>query len=156
MAEFQKLIARPLPGWLNAVRTTKTQFIPSWMMRWFVPLHLCSRASLFKSRQVLPDRRFTVYPWLGWKFYVRACGKRIALYRLALHIDGLVLARSAFHHSVNYRSVVIFSNTELVTDKPELYTALEVFTNKMQPARWDDDIRQPNDSEWEENDGTEI
>jgi nitroimidazol reductase NimA-like FMN-containing flavoprotein (pyridoxamine 5'-phosphate oxidase superfamily) len=62
-------------------------------------------------------------------------------------IDGLVLARSAFNHSVNYRSVVIFSEPEHVTDKDELYTAMEVFTNKMCPGRWDD-VRKPNDSEW--------
>ena len=41
------------------------------------------------------------------------------------HLDGLVLARSAFHHSVNYRSVVLFSVAELVTDQSELYKALE-------------------------------
>jgi nitroimidazol reductase NimA-like FMN-containing flavoprotein (pyridoxamine 5'-phosphate oxidase superfamily) len=63
------------------------------------------------------------------------------------HLDGLVLARSAFHHSVNYRSVVIFSHAEKVEDKGELYEALELFTNKMQPGRWND-IRQPNDGEW--------
>jgi nitroimidazol reductase NimA-like FMN-containing flavoprotein (pyridoxamine 5'-phosphate oxidase superfamily) len=63
------------------------------------------------------------------------------------HIDGLVLARSAFHHSVNYRSVVIFSRAEKVEDKNELYQALEVFTNKMQPGRWND-IRRPSDGEW--------
>jgi uncharacterized protein len=63
------------------------------------------------------------------------------------HLDGLVLARSAFHHSVNYRSVVLFSETEKVEDKKELYEALEVFTNKMQPGRWND-IRQPNEGEW--------
>jgi len=62
-------------------------------------------------------------------------------------IDGLVLARSAFHHSVNYRSVTIFSEPENVTDKEELYTALEVFTNKMCPGRWND-VRKPNDGEW--------
>lgn len=62
-------------------------------------------------------------------------------------IDGLVLARSAFHHSVNYRSVIIFSEPENVTDKEELYTALEVFTNKMCPGRWND-VRKPNDGEW--------
>jgi len=62
-------------------------------------------------------------------------------------LDALVLARSAFHHSVNYRSVVIFSKAELVTDRNELYNALEVFTNKMQPGRWDD-IRKPNEGEW--------
>ena len=53
-------------------------------------------------------------------------------------IDGLVLARSAFHHSVNYRSVVLFSNALKVTDDNEIYQALEVFTNKIQPGRWDD------------------
>lgn len=62
-------------------------------------------------------------------------------------LDGMVLARSAFHHSVNYRSVVFFAKGRKVTDRDELYKALEVFTNKMCPGRWDD-IRQPNDSEW--------
>lgn len=62
-------------------------------------------------------------------------------------LDGLVLARSAFHHSVNYRSVVIFSTPEKVEDKEKLYKALEIFTNKMQPGRWDD-VRKPTDSEW--------
>ena len=64
------------------------------------------------------------------------------------HIDGLVLARSAFHHSVNYRSVVLFGKPTKVEDADELYKALEVFTNKVQPGRWDD-IRKPNESEWQ-------
>ncbi|HEX5168624.1 MAG TPA: pyridoxamine 5'-phosphate oxidase family protein [Cyclobacteriaceae bacterium] len=64
-------------------------------------------------------------------------------------IDGLVLARSAFHHSVNYRSVVLFSQPEKVKDQHELYRALEVFTNKMQPGRWAD-VRQPTANEWKE------
>ncbi|MEK6782548.1 MAG: pyridoxamine 5'-phosphate oxidase family protein [Bacteroidota bacterium] len=62
-------------------------------------------------------------------------------------IDGLVLARSAFHHSVNYRSVVIFSEPELIADENEQYNVLEVFTNKMCPGRWED-IRKPNAGEW--------
>lgn len=63
------------------------------------------------------------------------------------HLDGLVLARSAFHHSVNYRSVVLFSVAEEVTSKDELYNALEVFTNKIQPGRWND-VRKPTPGEW--------
>jgi len=63
------------------------------------------------------------------------------------HLDGLVLARSAFHHSVNYRSVVLFSKAQLVTDKTELYQALELFTEKVQPGRWTE-IRKPTDNEW--------
>jgi nitroimidazol reductase NimA-like FMN-containing flavoprotein (pyridoxamine 5'-phosphate oxidase superfamily) len=62
-------------------------------------------------------------------------------------MDGLVLARSAFHHSVNYRSVIMFSKAQTVTDNDELYTALEVFTNKMQPGRWND-VRKPSTGEW--------
>lgn len=62
-------------------------------------------------------------------------------------VDGLVLARSAFHHSVNYRSVVIFSSPVRITDREELYKALEVFTNKMCPGRWAD-VRKPTDNEW--------
>lgn len=62
-------------------------------------------------------------------------------------IDGLVLARSAFHHSVNYRSVVLFGVPKKVTDETELYQVLEIFTNKMQPGRWDD-VRKPSKGEW--------
>lgn len=62
-------------------------------------------------------------------------------------LDGMVLARSAFHHSVNYRSVVMFGEPELVTDKDELYKALEVFTEKMCPGRWAD-VKKPTDGEW--------
>ena len=62
-------------------------------------------------------------------------------------IDGIVLARSAFHHSVNYRSVVVFSKGRKVTDTDELYKSLEVFTNKMCQGRWDD-VRKPDAGEW--------
>lgn len=62
-------------------------------------------------------------------------------------LDGMVLARSAFHHSVNYRSVIIFSQPEQVTNQDELYQALEVFTDKMCPGRWAD-VRKPNSGEW--------
>jgi nitroimidazol reductase NimA-like FMN-containing flavoprotein (pyridoxamine 5'-phosphate oxidase superfamily) len=62
-------------------------------------------------------------------------------------MDGLVLARSAFHHSVNYRSVVMFAEPKLVENKEELYNALELFTEKMCKGRWND-VRKPTDGEW--------
>lgn len=81
-------------------------------------------------------------------FYMRELAdKKLPVCISVTHLDGLVLARSAFHHSVNYRSVVIFSEAEKVTDQDELYKALEVFTNKVQPGRWND-IRKPTSSEW--------
>ena len=52
--------------------------------------------------------------------------------------DGLVLAKSAFHHSVNYRSVVVFATAEKVTDETEKMHALALITDHMVPNRWDD------------------
>ncbi len=61
-------------------------------------------------------------------------------------MDGLVLARSAMHHSVNYRSVVVHSRGEMVTEEKEKWKALAAFTEKLIPGRWDD-IRQPDPGE---------
>lgn len=61
-------------------------------------------------------------------------------------LDGYVLARSAFHHSMNYRSVVMFGKGEVVEDKEEKIAALKAFTEHMMPNRWDD-VRKPTDKE---------
>jgi uncharacterized protein len=61
-------------------------------------------------------------------------------------IDGLVLARSAFHHSMNYRSVVVFGTAEVVSDLEEKLQALQAFTEQVIPGRWDE-VRQPNPNE---------
>jgi nitroimidazol reductase NimA-like FMN-containing flavoprotein (pyridoxamine 5'-phosphate oxidase superfamily) len=57
-------------------------------------------------------------------------------------VDGLVLARSAFHHSVNYRSVVVFGEARAVEPQEERLRALELFTEKLVPGRWAD-VRAP-------------
>jgi uncharacterized protein len=62
------------------------------------------------------------------------------------HVDGLVLARSAFHHSVNYRSVVILGTARLVEDPAEKMEALRIFTDHVRKGRWDD-VRQPTEQE---------
>lgn len=61
-------------------------------------------------------------------------------------IDGLVLARSAFHHSANYRSVVILGRATPVEDPVEKMRALAAFTNHIMRGRWDA-VRQPTDQE---------
>jgi nitroimidazol reductase NimA-like FMN-containing flavoprotein (pyridoxamine 5'-phosphate oxidase superfamily) len=58
-------------------------------------------------------------------------------------IDGLVLARSAFHHSINYRSVILYGTLEEAPDKER---ALEIFTEKLIPGRWEH-VRWPNKKE---------
>src|ERR1700742_617956 len=57
-------------------------------------------------------------------------------------IDGLVLARSAFHHSMNYRSVVVLGSARFVEGPEEREAALEAFTEKLLPGRWDE-VRPP-------------
>lgn len=61
-------------------------------------------------------------------------------------IDGLVLARSAFHHSMNYRSVVILGKAEMVSEHDEKNKALEAFTEHVIPGRWAE-VRWPTDLE---------
>jgi nitroimidazol reductase NimA-like FMN-containing flavoprotein (pyridoxamine 5'-phosphate oxidase superfamily) len=57
-------------------------------------------------------------------------------------VDGLVLARSAFHHSINYRSVVVFGRARVVEDEGEKAAAMEAFTEHIMPGRWAD-VRWP-------------
>ncbi|HEV2176893.1 MAG TPA: pyridoxamine 5'-phosphate oxidase family protein [Terriglobia bacterium] len=61
-------------------------------------------------------------------------------------VDGLVLARSAFHHSINYRSVVVFGTGEVVESEEEKTSALQAFTEHLVPGRWPD-VRWPNPRE---------
>lgn len=61
-------------------------------------------------------------------------------------LDGLVLARSAMHHSMNYRSVVLFGTARVVDDESEKLAALHALTEHIIPGRWAD-IRVPSDLE---------
>lgn len=61
-------------------------------------------------------------------------------------LDGLVLARSVFNHSMNYRSVVILGSATLVEDRIEKLEALHSLSEHILPGRWDD-ARQPNENE---------
>lgn len=54
------------------------------------------------------------------------------------HLDGVVLARSLFDTSVNYRSVVLFGKAELVTDKEERLGGLKIITENIIKGRWDE------------------
>ncbi len=61
-------------------------------------------------------------------------------------LDGLVLARSVFNHSMNYRSVVLLGTATLVNDPAEKLAALRALSEHIIPHRWDDS-RQPNEKE---------
>ena len=61
-------------------------------------------------------------------------------------VDGLVLARSAFHHSINYRSVVILGRATMVHEREAKLAALLAFSEHVIPGRWDD-VRAPTEQE---------
>ncbi|MFI9202729.1 pyridoxamine 5'-phosphate oxidase family protein [Streptomyces sp. NPDC053048] len=90
----------------------------------------------------------TLYGRIGERLYVhgstgsrplRAAGEAgdagIAVCVTVTHVDGLVLARSAFHHSLNYRSVVVHGTARRVTDKAELTAALDALVDQVVPGR---------------------
>jgi len=77
---------------------------------------------------------------------LRTLGQGIDVCVTVTLIDGLVLARSAFHHSMNYRSVVVFGRATLIDERAEKLAALRALSDHMIPSRWED-VRQPNERE---------
>lgn len=61
-------------------------------------------------------------------------------------LDGLVLARSAVHQSVNYRSVVVFGQAQAITDVERKRAAIEAFSERLIPGRWQE-VRPPTEKE---------
>jgi hypothetical protein len=79
---------------------------------------------------------------------LRTLGKGVEVCVTVSLLDGLVLARSAFHHSMNYRSVVIFGKAALLEDPAAKREALHVLTEHVAPGRWQE-VRQPSQEELE-------
>jgi nitroimidazol reductase NimA-like FMN-containing flavoprotein (pyridoxamine 5'-phosphate oxidase superfamily) len=97
----------------------------------------------------------TLYARSGETLYLHGSGASRMLQTLAegvevcltvTLVDGYVLARSAFHHSMNYRSVTVLGRARLVTELAERMTALRVITDHIVPGRWDE-VRGPNELE---------
>jgi uncharacterized protein len=61
-------------------------------------------------------------------------------------VDAFVLSRSAFHHSINYRSVVMLGRARVLADPAQKLVAMRCFTNHILPGRWEE-VRQPSDQE---------
>jgi hypothetical protein len=76
----------------------------------------------------------------------RALGKGADVCITVTLVDGLVLARAAFHHSMNYRSVVIFGRATVIEDAAAKREALHVFTEHVARGRWQE-VRQPSEKE---------
>jgi uncharacterized protein len=97
----------------------------------------------------------TLYARSGETLYMHGSGASRMLKTLAQGVDvcvtvtlvdAYVLARSAFHHSMNYRSVTALGRARLVADETEKLAALRVITDHIVPQRWDE-VRGPNELE---------
>jgi uncharacterized protein len=97
----------------------------------------------------------TIYVRIGETIYVhgspasrmlRALEQGASACVTVTHVDGLVLARSAFHHSMNYRSVVVFGTASLVDDPEQKREVLHALTDHLIRGRWEE-IRQPSQQE---------
>ena len=77
---------------------------------------------------------------------MRTLGSGVDACLTVTHLDGLVLARSAFHHSMNYRSVVVFGQATLVKEEGAKREALRALTEHLTPGRWEI-ARQPSAAE---------
>ena len=97
----------------------------------------------------------TGYARLGDEIYLhgsaasrmlRALGDGLDVCVTVTLVDGFVLSRSAFHHSINYRSVVILGRARVLTDPAQKLIAMRAFTNHILPGRWEE-VRQPSDQE---------
>jgi uncharacterized protein len=97
----------------------------------------------------------TIYGRIGDQLYLhgsaasrmlRTVGDGVPACVTVTLVDGLVLARSAFHHSMNYRSAVILGTATAVNDQAEQLTALEAITDHVLPGRWAE-VREPTPQE---------
>ncbi|MGL1887816.1 MAG: pyridoxamine 5'-phosphate oxidase family protein [Reichenbachiella sp.] len=78
--------------------------------------------------------------------FILAAKAGIPLCFTVTHLDGLVLARSAFHHSVNYRCAIIYGVAKEIQGDQEKNEALRLITENMLQGRWDE-VRHPNQKE---------
>jgi nitroimidazol reductase NimA-like FMN-containing flavoprotein (pyridoxamine 5'-phosphate oxidase superfamily) len=77
---------------------------------------------------------------------LRTLGQGIEVCVTVTLVDGLVLARSMFNHSMNYRSVVVFGRATVIDEPVEKLAALRALSEHMIPGRWED-AREPNERE---------
>jgi nitroimidazol reductase NimA-like FMN-containing flavoprotein (pyridoxamine 5'-phosphate oxidase superfamily) len=97
----------------------------------------------------------TLYARAGGRLYIhgsaasrmlRALDEGIDVCVTVTLVDGFVLARSAFHHSMNYRSVLVLGKARLVAEPQEKMEAMHAFTNHIVPGRWEE-VRTPTPQE---------
>jgi nitroimidazol reductase NimA-like FMN-containing flavoprotein (pyridoxamine 5'-phosphate oxidase superfamily) len=113
---------------------------------------LCHVSYLFEGSSVIIP---TAYARKDDTIYIHGAMKNRMMNRIldqnqacvaVTHLDGMVLARSAFHHSFNYRSAVVFGTPEIIKDDNEKTMVLKMITDNILPNRWEE-VREPSEKE---------
>lgn len=113
---------------------------------------LCHVAYLYEGSPVIIP---TAYVRKGNTIYIHGAARNRMLNSLlnqsqacvaVTHLDGMVLARSAFHHSFNYRSAVVFGTPLKIEDAEEKNAVLKLITENILPNRWQE-VRKPSAKE---------
>jgi len=116
--------------------------------------YLCHVSYLFEGAPVIIP---TAYARQGTIIYIHGAAKNRMMNSInkqqqvciaVTHLDGIVLARSAFHHSFNYRSAVVFGTPKKISDAQEKTMALKLITENILPGRWQE-VREPSAKEIE-------
>ena len=110
-----------------------------------VAFHLDNQPFIIPTGYCRIDNTLYLHGSVGSHFFMQMA-RGIPVCVSVTLVDGLVLARSVFHHSMNYRSVVAFGKTRLVDTDAERWLAAERFTEHVLPGRWAE-ARQPDASD---------
>ena len=113
---------------------------------------MCHVAYLFEGSPIIIP---TAYVRKGNKVYIHGAAKNRMMNSIlnqgqacvsVTHLDGMVLARSAFHHSFNYRSAVVFGKPVKIEGAEEKNDVLKLITENILPNRWQE-VREPSEKE---------
>jgi uncharacterized protein len=113
---------------------------------------ICHVAYMFEGTPIIIP---TAYVRKGNKIFIHGAAKNRMMNSIldqaqatvsVTHLDGMVLARSAFHHSFNYRSAVVFGKPLKVDDAEEKNAILQLITENILPNRWQE-VREPSEKE---------
>ena len=113
---------------------------------------MCHVAYLFEGSPVIIP---TAYVRKGNMIYIHGASKNRMMNSIlkqgqacvaVTHLDGMVLARSAFHHSFNYRSAVVYGTPNRIEDAEEKNSVLRLITENIIPGRWQE-VREPSANE---------
>ena len=138
------------PGWVRG--PARASYDPDTVRQILDDTYVCHVATVVSGRPVsIPTAHWRV----GDRLLVHGSTKNRVLSVVAegtqacitaMEMDGLVLARSAFHHSMNYRSVILYGTGTVVSEEREKRQLFDAFVEKMKEGR-SNEARRPNDKE---------